>query len=153
MAQQFGVKGSDVTNYLAYARREFRRIVLEQLREMTGSEEEFRQEAQSLLGIKRVARMQNVDCRMQNFRIFRMSGLQDERRSMKWLSDAALDRLRAAADSPDLSGTRYELVEKLGEGGMGGVYRVADTELGRQVALKVIRVVDSSWRVCGPAAA
>jgi RNA polymerase sigma factor (sigma-70 family) len=52
VAQQFGVKGSDVTNYLAYARREFRRIVLEQLREMTGSEEEFRQEAQSLLGIR-----------------------------------------------------------------------------------------------------
>ena len=51
-AQQFGVKSSDVTNYLAYARREFRRIVLEQLREMTGSDEEFRQEAQSLLGIR-----------------------------------------------------------------------------------------------------
>ena len=59
VAQQFGVKSSDVTNYLAYARREFRRIVLEQLREMTGSEEEFRQEAQSLLGIRAVAK-----CRM-----------------------------------------------------------------------------------------
>lgn len=52
VAAQFGLKSSDVTNYLAYARREFRRIVLEQLREMTGSEEEFRQEAQALLGMK-----------------------------------------------------------------------------------------------------
>jgi RNA polymerase sigma factor (sigma-70 family) len=53
VAQQFGLKISDVTNYLAYARREFRRVVLEQLREMTGSEEEFQQETQTLLGMKR----------------------------------------------------------------------------------------------------
>lgn len=51
VGRQFGLKTSDVTNYLAYARREFRRIVLEQLREMTGSEEEFRREASTLLGI------------------------------------------------------------------------------------------------------
>ena len=49
--QLFGVKASDVTNYLAYARREFRRIVLESLREMTASDDEFRSEARSLLGI------------------------------------------------------------------------------------------------------
>jgi RNA polymerase sigma factor (sigma-70 family) len=49
--RQFGLKASEVTNYLAYARREFRLIVLEQLREMTGSEEEFRREARTVLGI------------------------------------------------------------------------------------------------------
>jgi RNA polymerase sigma factor (sigma-70 family) len=52
VAKQFGLKASDVTNYLAYARRELRRIVLEQLREMTGSDEEFRREARILLGVE-----------------------------------------------------------------------------------------------------
>jgi eukaryotic-like serine/threonine-protein kinase len=63
---------------------------------------------------------------------------------MKWLSDQALDRLRVAADTPDLTGTGYVLLDKLGAGGMGGVFRVEDTALGRQVALKVIGMVDSS---------
>jgi len=62
---------------------------------------------------------------------------------MKWMSDSSVDRLRAAADLPDLSGTDYVLVDKLGEGGMAGVYRVEETTLGRQVALKVITVADS----------
>jgi eukaryotic-like serine/threonine-protein kinase len=60
----------------------------------------------------------------------------------RYLSDSALDRLREAADAPDLSGTRYRLVEKLGQGGMGGVFCVEDTELERRVALKVISVTD-----------
>jgi RNA polymerase sigma factor (sigma-70 family) len=51
VARRFGLKTTDVTNYLAWARREFRRIVLEQLREMTASEEEFRREARALLGV------------------------------------------------------------------------------------------------------
>jgi RNA polymerase sigma factor (sigma-70 family) len=51
VAAQFGLKTSDVTNYLAYARREFRRTVLDSLREMTASEDEFRREARALLGI------------------------------------------------------------------------------------------------------
>ena len=51
LAVEFRIAVTDVTNYLAFARREFRRLVLAQLREMTGSEEEFRREAQSLLGV------------------------------------------------------------------------------------------------------
>jgi DNA-directed RNA polymerase specialized sigma24 family protein len=52
LATEFGLATTDVTNYLAFARREFRRCVLDQLREMTSSEEEFRREAQALLGVK-----------------------------------------------------------------------------------------------------
>jgi hypothetical protein len=41
-----------VTNRLAAARRDFRRILLEQLRAITGSESEFREEARALLGLE-----------------------------------------------------------------------------------------------------
>ena len=61
---------------------------------------------------------------------------------MTFLSDSALERLRAAADAPDLTGTRYRLLGKLGQGGMGGVFRVEDSTLEREVALKVINVDD-----------
>lgn len=52
LASRFELSISQVTNYLAAARREFRRVVLETLRDVTASEEEFRAEAQHLLGVQ-----------------------------------------------------------------------------------------------------
>ena len=51
LAREMGMAETQVTNHLAWARREFRRLVLEALEEATGSEEEFRAEARQLLGI------------------------------------------------------------------------------------------------------
>lgn len=51
LAEKFGLTPATVTNYLAFARREFRRIVLEKLRDITSTDDEFRQEAKTLLGI------------------------------------------------------------------------------------------------------
>jgi RNA polymerase sigma factor (sigma-70 family) len=51
LAREIGIPETQVTNHLAWARREFRRLVLEALEEATGSEEEFRTEARQLLGI------------------------------------------------------------------------------------------------------
>ncbi len=51
LAEELHIPVTQVTNFLAFARREFRRIVLEKLREITTSDHEFREEAKSLLGV------------------------------------------------------------------------------------------------------
>lgn len=51
LAARLGVAETTVTNNLAAARRRFRSIVLETLRETTASEAEFRAEAKATLGI------------------------------------------------------------------------------------------------------
>ena len=51
LGKDIGLPASQVTNYLAWARRRFRAIVLEQLRGLTASDEEFRAEARTILGV------------------------------------------------------------------------------------------------------
>ena len=50
LAKAYGIPVTDVTNALAWARREFRRIALERLQEICASEEEFQREARAVFG-------------------------------------------------------------------------------------------------------
>jgi hypothetical protein len=51
LARDLGLRVTDVTNELAWARRAFRGIVLDGLRGVCATDEEFRAEARDLLGI------------------------------------------------------------------------------------------------------
>jgi RNA polymerase sigma factor (sigma-70 family) len=51
LAAEFDVTPASVTNYLAAMRRDLRRIVLDQLRDLTATDREFRAEARAALGI------------------------------------------------------------------------------------------------------
>jgi eukaryotic-like serine/threonine-protein kinase len=55
-----------------------------------------------------------------------------------WLSDDAVAHLRAVAELPDFSHTRYRLQREIARGGMGVVYEAEDSELRRRVAIKVL---------------
>lgn len=50
LSKEYGISVTDVTNALAWARREFRKIALDRLRELCGSEEEFQREARAAFG-------------------------------------------------------------------------------------------------------
>jgi len=57
---------------------------------------------------------------------------------MTWISDDAVAHLRAVAELPDFSHTRYQLQREIARGGMGVVYEAEDVELRRRVAIKVL---------------
>src|SRR5262249_6853638 len=51
VAAELGITVTDVTNWLHIARREFRRVALALLREITANDEEFAEEARAVFGI------------------------------------------------------------------------------------------------------
>jgi serine/threonine-protein kinase len=56
---------------------------------------------------------------------------------VRWLPDSTVEHLREVADWPDLGATKYEILGRIGRGGMATVYRARDRELDREVAIKV----------------
>jgi DNA-directed RNA polymerase specialized sigma24 family protein len=50
LAAEYSIPITDVTNALSWARREFRRIALDRLRELCGSDDEFHREARAVFG-------------------------------------------------------------------------------------------------------
>jgi serine/threonine-protein kinase len=59
------------------------------------------------------------------------------------LTDKAMLRLRETLEYPDL-GARYDVIELVGRGGMGSVFRVFDSVLAREVAVKVLSLETES---------
>jgi RNA polymerase sigma factor (sigma-70 family) len=55
LASELGIPATQVTNYLAYTRRELRRLLLERLHALCASDEEFRLEARDLFGLDTVS--------------------------------------------------------------------------------------------------
>lgn len=60
------------------------------------------------------------------------------------LSDDNLKHLRQILDLPELPGASYELIRKIGSGGMAEVYLARDRKLERLVAVKVLSLAEDN---------
>ena len=63
---------------------------------------------------------------------------------MRWLSDRSLTHLLGVANDLDFGTTKYRLLEEIASGGMGTVYRAEDTELDREIAIKVLNTPEAN---------
>ena len=63
---------------------------------------------------------------------------------MRWLSDRSLTHLLGVANDLDFGDTKYRLLEEISRGGMGTVYRAEDTELNREIAIKVLNTPEAN---------
>lgn len=63
---------------------------------------------------------------------------------MRWISDQGLQHLLDVATDPDFGDTKYRILGEISSGGMGTVYRAEDTELGRQIAIKVLNGTEAN---------
>jgi protein kinase-like protein/PEGA domain-containing protein len=81
-------------------------------------------------------------CRRQACEVSRQLPRRAAQRHLHWIAEGILRALKIIVSSLTKAG-RYELLEELGRGAMGVVYRAKDPVIGRDVAVKTIKLVEA----------